>query len=137
MVTVVPTLQGYRGDRSRLRYTVTSAAGSSSGNLTSAGTFTFRVPIGSTYNFYITITGFLNKRISGQFIAGNTTLTPIFINGDVNGDNVIDATDAAIVQSRLRPPGQRVFGLPDVDGDGIMTSNDLQIVQSNVGQRGD
>lgn len=137
IVTFVPTLQGYRGDRTRLTYSITSAAGSFTGKLSSSGTFQIPVPVDTNYNFYIKITGFLNKRISGQFIAGNTTLTPIFINGDVNGDNVIDATDAAIVQSRLRPPGQRVFGLPDVDGDGIMTSNDLQIVQSNVGQRGD
>ena len=149
-VTISPQLQGYRGDKTKLSVSATFVSGNQTaftrnGVLTPAGTFTTTLQNFSNssvnpvkYDIYVTIPGFLRKKFAGVIVTSNTpTITGLFYNGDVNGDNMIDDTDAAIVTARLRPPGQRVIGLPDVDGDGIMSSNDLLIVQSNNPRKGD
>ena len=141
-VVLTPTLQGYRGNKAKLAITVTYSSGGQtiqtiSGNLTSTGTFSSKVLKAGTYDVYVSISGFLKKRFKNVQLstATTTTLPGAFLAGDVNGDNVIDATDLALVRAKLN---QYVTNDPaDVDGDGRVTSSDLTIVQGNQGKRGD
>ena len=55
---------------------------------------------------------------------------PLSMVGDVNGDGVANADDAAIVQLNLNRPGGRAQG--DVDGNGLVNANDLTLVTKNT-----
>jgi hypothetical protein len=59
------------------------------------------------------------------------------LNGDTNGDNIVNAQDEANVLGDQggAPSGTR--GLTDLNGDGTVNQTDLDIVRRNLGQRGD
>ena len=69
--------------------------------------------------------------------------------GDINGDNIIDSTDTALITAYLgSTPSSSSWLYPapntdycgkdcDLNGDGIVNSTDLAIAQANLNQVGD
>jgi hypothetical protein len=58
---------------------------------------------------------------------------PPVLPGDVNGDGMVDRTDAAILLRNLGTDSGAIPAGGDVDGDGAITLSDLARVQSNLG----
>ncbi|HZO91863.1 MAG TPA: dockerin type I domain-containing protein [Chthonomonadaceae bacterium] len=109
------------------------------GTLARDGTFGFTVPNAGVYDVYVTIPRFLRKKFADLNITDGTVASAEFIDGDVNGDNVINRTDLYAIAFRLFGPGfgNPAPGLLDVDGDGYVTFRDLNIVATNQGKSGD
>lgn len=141
LIRIQTYLDSYRGDKSQLTAQVefisgNSVAATSSVRLTPAGYIIAPVELAGTFDIRVTIPGFLRKRINNVYIGevNQPVLNMTFINGDVDGSNLIDSTDVAAVSGQL---GSVTTGGADVDGDGRVTSNDVRIVQRNLGRRGD
>ncbi len=69
--------------------------------------------------------------------AGNVTLNVSLINGDVNGDNQIGASDLFAIRSDWgKTTDKSSFPNADLNGDGQIGASDLFIVRMNWGQSG-
>lgn len=56
--------------------------------------------------------------------------------GDVNGDGVVNLTDAILVQNAMQGTGDpSLIAWADVDGDGVVDINELNAVRKRVGTR--
>lgn len=105
------------------------------GPLTVAGYFIANVSSRGTFDVFVTVPRFLRKRVPNvSIISTRPVSTGTMYCGDVNGDNVINATDLNLVRQAL---GRYTTATVDLDGDGRVTSRDLSIVQANMGRVGD
>ena len=137
-----PYLQGYRGDRSRLKATLAFYATGTNVlletrqvNLTATGFANLNISYKGNADLLIKVPGFLTRRIPAINTDSTGALrTPIMYAGDVNGDDVVDANDLNAITAKL---GQFTSGPEDIDGDGRVTTNDVALAQANQGQRGD
>ncbi|GEM_PF-4244409 len=134
-------LDSYRGDKSQLTAQVefisgNSVVATSNIRLTAAGYIIAPVELAGTFDIRVTIPGFLRKRAVDIYVGevDQPALNITFINGNVDGNNVVDNADLSLVSAQL---GRVLSGPVDVDGDGRITSNDIRIVQRNLGRRGD
>lgn len=89
----------------------------------------------------IWLSGSLKKAVYETLSDGATvavSVTPVF--GDINGDNVIDSADEALMNARIANGASDIF-LPDefydFNQDGVVNSSDLTILQGNLTQVGD
>ena len=113
-----------------------SVVATSNIRLTAAGYIIAPVELAGTFDIRVTIPGFLRKRAVDIYVGevDQPALNITFINGNVDGNNVVDNADLSLVSAQL---GRVLSGPVDVDGDGRITSNDIRIVQRNLGRRGD
>ena len=102
--------------------------------LSASGYLTTNISSKGVYDVYVTVPGYLRKRIPVVQTTRGLLLSTALIPGDVNGDNIIDGNDVAAV---ARAIGMHTNGPLDVDGDGIVTGRDLAIVIANANQFGD
>lgn len=103
-------------------------------SLSSAGYFLTNISSKGVYDVYVTVPGYLRKKIPVVQTTRGLLLSPLMTAGDVNGDNVIDGQDVQAVAQAL---GSHTNGPLDVDGDGVVTGRDLAIVIANAGLGGD
>lgn len=82
---------------------------------------------------------FLSRSIVVPNVDGHTAPIMPLQNGDVNGDDVVDPADAAMVQAALGSggPDATSIGSEDLNADGNVDFLDLNLVFSNLGQQGD
>ena len=82
----------------------------------------------------------LTRTIDVPFVADGMLIpAPPLIQGDVNGDNCVDAADVAQVTADIGAGGPAAGVVPssDVNADGQVTIDDVNIVLANVGQCGE
>ncbi|MCW5933297.1 MAG: DUF1929 domain-containing protein [Fimbriimonadia bacterium] len=93
----------------------------------------------TTYTLYIQpYRSWLGKQISFQGEQDGPLLVSLR-NGDVNGDNVVDALDLALALEQIGESdsvSERVWSA-DVNLDGVVDENDLAIIAENLGAEGD
>lgn len=105
------------------------------------GTATVRLPGRAAFDVSFKFRSFLRKTIAVDASTGNVTLgTQNLVNGDVNGDNVVNESDLVLVQNALSQssgrPGRGQQWV-DLNGDGRVTAEDVRIVRRSLGQTGD
>ena len=104
----------------------------------SVGAFNWLAPVGP-FEVSISSRPFLTKKFalnnSSTVSLGNVTL----VNGDVNGDNEIGASDfdQIVAKFGLSVGDSLYSAYADLDGDGEIGSTDFDIVVGNFGQSGD
>lgn len=102
-------------------------------HLDSGGWFEIKdVPVG-TYDISFKASHWLRDTLFNVTVSANIAdITIILINGDVDGDNDIDATDLNAFKGKkqLRPD-------TDLNGDGKENGHDMKIVRDNLGSVGD
>ena len=138
-INIFPSLQEYRGDRTKLKATIEVYVPNTNirvenrtVNLSPAGYINTTVSAEGTYDVRIRIPGFLSLLIH-SYSTASTYVTDLIRAGDVNGNNAVDTGDLFAVQTRLN---QYWTGPEDVDGDGRVTTHDLMLVQKNQGAVG-
>jgi hypothetical protein len=139
-VSIYPYLEGYKGNRAKLRAQVelyrintNQLIEVHSGNLTPAGWFVQRFSYSGTADMRVRVPGFLSIKMDGIVTVTGTFNTPKMFAGDTDGDNAVTQLDVDNVQSLV---GQFSQGPADIDGDGRVTIDDLKLVQRNVGRVG-
>lgn len=141
VVTITPLLQSYVGPKN-LKLTIGLYQGGKlvatypiTRTLDANGSTVITLPAKGTYDFLLSVPGFLRRRLKNQVVNADTTLTPQLYNGDVDRDNAVTSIDVRAVRLKLNRPAN---GDPaDVNGDGVIDANDLNIVIANVGRVGD
>lgn len=135
------TLQGFVGDPTQVVLQVQlidpltgNVVQTSNVNLQSNRTYQVTVNNPGYYIVRMKAPRFLQRRFSERRILGDTVLDVSFINGDVNGDNVINDTDLSSVLSLY---GSATSDPVDLNGDGVVTDADLSIVLGNYGLTGE
>ncbi|MCW5933581.1 MAG: dockerin type I repeat-containing protein [Fimbriimonadia bacterium] len=80
----------------------------------------------------------LGKRVSVDWERGGSLLI-VLRNGDVNGDNVVDALDLAIALEQISASdsASETVWSADVNLDGVVDESDLAIIAENLGSEGD
>ncbi len=68
--------------------------------------------------------------VTSGWVPVNAPVTPPAVSVDVNGDGVVDASDVALVASRLGVTGADAA---DVNGDGIVDATDITLVSNAIG----
>lgn len=93
-----------------------------------------------TYDVSIRADRWLRRILSGVEVSGPLTLPAAsLVNGDVDGNNAVSATDRARVTAALgRVAGQTGFQAAcDLDGNGVVNAVDRAIVTAHLGSVGD
>lgn len=135
------TMDGYAASPTTVNLTVdminpfnNSVRQTASGALNGSAGYSANVNDPGLYNLKYSAPRFLIKRFSSVTLLGNVVVNLSLILGDVNGDNVIDDTDLALVLERF---GDSTGDPVDLNGDGIVDDTDLAIVLENFGTSGD
>lgn len=104
--------------------------------LDSDGSFRFEPVPAGTYDLAFRGPTWLRKVMAGVEIQGGefTEVSPVvLLNGDANGDNVVDDSDLALVLLNFG-----LFLMPgDLDGNEVVNDADLALVLRNYGLQGD
>jgi hypothetical protein len=97
------------------------------------------VPETGNVDIAVRAPGFLTRVISGVNLQLNTPLDVELLNGDVNGDNLVNRRDWSAVEFQQgRRSGDPKFNpRADLNGDGRVNDADIVIVKTNFGRSGD
>lgn len=82
-----------------------------------------------TYQFSTTADDGVRLWVNGQMLVDRWS--DVNLNGDANGDGVVDRTDLAIMYQHMGQAGGLAQG--DFNGDGVVNFIDFQIVETNFG----
>ncbi|MCW5933848.1 MAG: DUF1929 domain-containing protein [Fimbriimonadia bacterium] len=91
------------------------------------------------YELYIhPYRSWLGKRLSVNWSRGGQIILSLR-NGDVNGDNLVDALDLALALEQMgaSDSASETVWSADVNLDGVVDENDLAIIAENLGSEGD
>jgi hypothetical protein len=90
-----------------------------------------------TYDIKFKASHWLRKKLAGVvLVAGSNTLaTPSLLNGDCNGDNLVNSTDLGQLRVNYLKSGVGLTG--DLNEDGNVNSTDLGILRVNYLKSGD
>lgn len=136
-------LQYFRGAITKLPITVKFLAGTSviktlTTKIPAGGVITTTVDTASPFDVTITIPRFLKRRISAVPATSPANLTAHMLIGDVNGDNVVNATDLNIISGLLGQSVPTNTDQPaDLDGDNKVTRLDFNLCKNAQGETGD
>lgn len=140
-------LQDYVGTPVPVTFTLTPTNGGPSTtvpgvNLGAGGTFQFTTTVRGNYEVYAKASHWLRKKRIGAVditASGVSGLTFSLINGDINGDNVIDIGDFAIFSAAYGTvPGDAGWNpLADLNGDDEVDMGDFAILSANFDTQGD
>jgi len=117
-----------------------TAVDSGSCNLGAGGSYQFNTrAFGTGYTVWMKGQTWLGKSVYGVNLMDPATVNFTLVNGDVNGDNEIAASDlsilsAAFLATELDPNYERIA---DLDRDGEVGTNDLSILSQNFLLEGD
>ena len=128
------TIQIYNGATLVETLTPTMTAGTA-GNGHYSATCTVTTP--GTYTIKYKVSHWLRKQLTGVVLAAgsNSLATPSLINGDINGDNQVSATDLNTLKANYGKVGAGLAG--DLNEDNQVSATDLNILKANFGKVGD
>lgn len=140
-------LQDYTGSLNGLPATVeirtagtNTVLGTYNVTLAANGTFSFTASQNGTFDVTVKVSHWLKAKVSNVTISGSsaTISTVSLINGDVNGDNKIDAADQAALTAAFRSKSTSANWNPnaDLNGDGQVSASDQAILGKNFNQTG-
>jgi uncharacterized membrane protein len=109
------------------------------------GVYRFQCLANGTFDVYISADNFLRKKLANRTFSSTGVSPPLsvsLINGDIDGNNVVDRSDYRAILRRIAATelGGSV-GIPpttvDLNGDGVVNMNDAKIVAKNLNKQGD
>jgi hypothetical protein len=142
------TLQDYSGDVTQVPITVeirkpgtTTVVQTATVYLHSDGTFSLPSGLTGTYDVAVKGSHWLSRKISSVALTGSTEVGGLnfsLVNGDVNGDNVINLADLMKIAAAWRstPTSSNWNVNADVNGDGTVNLADWMVVAKNWRQTG-
>jgi hypothetical protein len=106
------------------------------------GSFSFNTTLRGSYDVYVKSSHWLRKKLAGSIsigAAGVSGLSFGLVNGDVNGDNVVDIGDYSGLSGAFgSQPGDGTWNAnADLNGDLSVDIGDFAILSANFGQAGD
>lgn len=107
-----------------------------------SGAYSFNTTLRGEFNVFAKASHWLRKSLGSSLLISRTGLTGVnfsLINGDVDGDNEIGASDLSAISSAfLATVGDSNYSAnADLDGDGEVGSSDLSIISANFLLSGD
>lgn len=107
-----------------------------------SGAYSFNTTLRGEFNVFAKASHWLRKSLGSSLLISRTGLTGVnfsLINGDVDGDNEIGASDLSAISSAfLATVGDSNYSASaDLDGDGEVGSSDLSIISANFLLSGD
>jgi len=105
------------------------------GSLNGSGGYTINIASGAgTYDLYAKGSHWLRRRVGSVVITGSGAVGVNFslVNGDIDGNNLIDSDDFDILVANFGGTGQG-----DLDENGTVDSDDFDILVAAFGQFGD
>ena len=144
---IAAALQGFRGDRAGVPVTVELRRAKTTDVVLRAtvlpeadGRLVVNVPAAGAYDVSLASPRFLRRTLAGQRLAGGAaSLSASLTNGDVDGNNAVDAADLARVVAALGTTagGPGFDPLCDLDGDGRVGAVNRALVLGSQGRAGD
>jgi len=138
-------LQDSIGDITKVPFTVeihlpgaTEALATLPAQVDATGHFDLDVPFAGTYDIYVKASHWLKSKVVSFSLGDGDIGTLALINGDVNGDNVVDDLDQAALTAAFRSkPGSPNWNPnADLNGDGVVSASDQAILSKNYKKRG-
>ncbi len=144
-VRVAVSLADFRGDATKVPVTVEFRKPGTTEVVSSATTYpdtSGMVEVGAaigTYDVSIKASHWLRRTLPNVAVSAPSSLAATLVNGDVNGDNVVSATDRAFITAHLGESSYSSLALynADLNGDGYITAADRAIVTASLGSIGD
>ncbi|MBW7927365.1 MAG: hypothetical protein H3C58_04585 [Fimbriimonadaceae bacterium] len=141
------TLQDFAGSRNGQPVTVSvgpldlAATWSGDATLDGAGKFTRSVPYTGLVDVRVKASHWLALRVPGVAVhpVNGAEIAASLVNGDVNGDNSINATDFILLRSAYGSTASSANwnANADLDGNGSVNLQDFLILRKNFGRTGD
>ncbi|MCS7065594.1 MAG: hypothetical protein NZL85_04890 [Fimbriimonadales bacterium] len=134
----VITIEGYTGSYAGRQATIRIRQGSTTNTytatLSASGSYQVQVREQGAAEVLVQMRPGLARKVN-LTLSGTTTQNFTLINGDANGDNVVDDADLLMVLFAFGQTGPN--RAEDVNGDNVVDDADLLIVLFNFGQTGD
>jgi len=140
------TLQDFGGSKASVPVTVqlrtpgtTTVVGTYTVNLDASGNFSLNPGQSGTYDVAIKASHWLRAKVANVVVSGAATVgTVSLLNGDVNGDNQVSASDQAQLSAAYRatPSSANWNANADLNGDNQVSASDQAILSKNYRKTG-